>query len=338
MRWMALVLALATTARAQLVENTPRACQNERDDDEDGAIDCADSSCAQLIFCLAQPREPESSITVAEVEVREPEVRPDVGYLETEDPRRYPQAHAEHPITFLQGMLVPALGISARDDFAIEDPIAHVGLGLTYGILDFWEVSILPLPIRISPSPAYEDPSIASTLRLLDHEIVELGVYANVVIPVTSTDGTPEPLPTDHLLARSRDGSSAELDLALPVRLHIAELVRVDLTPSTTLVFTPNVRADVTIPLRVAVQLSPFAYLAAFTGVVLIGDDYDQPKVPLGFGFGTTIPGTRRGPIFDAMLRVAWPLFYDPARTGDEVSGNGWQVTIDARLFTYLLP
>jgi hypothetical protein len=332
----ALLLAcFASIAHAQ--ENTPRQCQNDLDDDDDGALDCADPDCRQLIFCIGEP-EPEASITVAEVEVRAPDPLPDVGYLEHDDPRRYPQAHVLQPLTYLTGMLVPELGISVRDDFAIDDPIAHLGVGLTYGILDLWQVSILPVPIRLSPSAAYEDPSIASTLRIVEHEVVEVGIYTNVVIPVTEVEGTPEPLPTEHLLARSRSGSSAELDLAIPLRFHLGEVVRVDLTPDVTLVFSENVRADVSIPLRIAVQVAPFAYVALFSGAVIPGPDYDAPKIPLGFSFGTTIPGTRRGPIADAAVRFGWPALYDPARTGEEVSASGWQITIDARIFSYLLP
>ena len=84
-----------------------------------------------------------------------------------DEPRRYPQSYADQPLTYLQGMLVPALGVSARDDLALPDPHVHLGLGLTYGIYDFWEVSILPLPVRLSPRAAYEDPSISSTVRVL---------------------------------------------------------------------------------------------------------------------------------------------------------------------------
>jgi hypothetical protein len=34
-------------------ENTPRLCQNGLDDDADGLVDCLDTSCQALIFCLA---------------------------------------------------------------------------------------------------------------------------------------------------------------------------------------------------------------------------------------------------------------------------------------------
>lgn len=360
------------------VENTPRACQNGTDDDGDGTIDCDDEGCARLIFCVGRRRPtentPERCTNDADddrdgrVDCEDEDCRlvegcaidmvregapgttgiytprvvergPDVGYLETRDPRRYPQPHARQPMTYLSGMLVPAVGLSVRDDAITGGSITQLGLGLSYGILDYWQVTILPVPLRLSPSVEYENPAISTTLRFFDSEVLELGVYANVAIPVT-VDREPEVLPLAHLLARSRASSVAQLDLALLVRLHLGDFVRLDLAaPIATLVFeTPDVRADLVFPLSVAVQLTQYGYFGLETGAILPGPSYDRPKVPFGFYAGATIPGSRRGPLIDARLRFAWPRFWDSDRPGEEVQSAGWQITLEARVLTYLLP
>lgn len=368
------------------VENTPRACQNGTDDDGDGRIDCDDEGCARLIFCVSRrPREdtPERCTNerdddgdgrtdcedegCREVEgcaldmVREgapgttpiytarvAEQRPEVGYLEAPDRRRYPQAHTQQPMTYLSGMLVPAAGLSVRDA-PIGGSVSQLGLALTYGLLDDWQITVLPLALRLSPYVEYESPAISSTLRFFASEVVELGVYASLAVPVVAHDEL-EPLPTAHLVARSRATDVTQLDLALLLRLHLGELVRLDLAlPAVTLAFLTDVTADLVFPLTVAVQITKYGYFGLESGVILpgrgdrggaivAGPFYDRPKVPFGFYGGATIPGSRRGPVADLRLRFAWPRFWDGERAGDEVQGAGWQITVEARVLTYLLP
>src|SRR5690606_7923945 len=274
---------------------------------------------------------------------------PEPGFAEVRDPRRYPQAHARQPLTYLSGMLVPALGVSIRADVATGASIAQLGLAATYGVLDDWQIAVLPLALRLSPFVEYESPAFSTTLRVLAHEVVEVGLYANVAIPVVSRDEI-EPLPTAHLLSRSRATSAAQLDLALLVRLHLGELVRLDLgAPVAALVFADEITADLVFPLAVGVQVTEYGYLGLESGVVLpgrtesggvpaAGPFYDRPKIPFGFYAGATIPGSRRGPIADARLRFAWPRFWDGERAGEEVESAGWQITIEARVLTYLTP
>ena len=61
----------------------------------------------------------------------------------------------------------------------------------------------------------------------------------------------------------------------------------------------------------------------------------------VGFFAGATIPGpSSRGPLMDLALRFGWPVFYDGAPPSGEpgVDAEFWQITFDARVFTYLLP
>ncbi|MCZ7686804.1 MAG: hypothetical protein M5U28_51895 [Sandaracinaceae bacterium] len=97
------------------------------------------------------------------------EERPEVGYLEAQDRRRYPQAHTQQPMTYLSGMLVPAAGLSVRDA-PTGGSVTQLGLALTYGLLDDWQITVLPLALRLSPYVEYESPAISSTLRFFASE------------------------------------------------------------------------------------------------------------------------------------------------------------------------
>ncbi len=337
----ALSLACASGARAQLAE----LCNNASDDDGDELADCADPDCVEDPTCpLDQmpqiaPRRCECEGEDCEEECADPEPPP----IAQADPRRYPQAHVLQPMTFLTGMLVPEISFAARNDPLIDATNSHFGLGITYGILDFWEVSLLALPLQVSPSAEYEHPSFSSTVRVFGHEIIEVGVYANVAIPLTQLAERRERTPTSHPLARSRAHDVAQLDLALLVRLHFADVARLDLAlPVGLFVFEPDVRVDLVLPLRLAFQISQYGYVGAESGVFLPGENYRLVSSPLMFVLGATIPGDRffttgpRGPVIDARFRVGWPSFWD--RAIGEVRPGDWQVTLEARVLTYLLP
>lgn len=345
-------------------ENTPRLCQNELDDDGDGAVDCDDTGCAQLIFCVRRPdvesEPPEDELAAPDdgapgtrgiYAPREPEEpEPAMGFVEHDDPREYPQPFARHPMTYLRGMLVPTLGLSVRqigDFFGARDHLTQLGVGLSYGIFDIWQVTVLAPPFALSPSFDVENPAVSTTLRILRFDFFELGVYANVAIPIGTSElpGPAEPLPHHHLLARSRYSNVAQLDLALMARLHAGEWVRFDLTlPMSTLVFGEDatgaidVRADLVLDLRVSVQITELAYAGVFSGVIARGPGYDRPHVPFGFFAGATIPGHDRGPAADVGVRFGWPFFYLNEPGIEEVDADFWQLTVEARVYSYLLP
>ncbi|MFK7988111.1 MAG: hypothetical protein AB8I08_18975 [Sandaracinaceae bacterium] len=361
--------APATTAGG--TEYTPQLCQNGQDDDGDGAADCDDEDCAQLVFCVGQARQEEGDVACGngidddedgEIDCADPSCAcapperpgrpgtngiyqprvaepppPEVGFMEHDDPRRYPRRQVERPITYLEGMLVPRLGLSVRD---AGDALVQLGLGLSYGLLDDWQITVVAPPLRLAPNFDVENVALSSTLRLFHHEVVELGLYANVAIPLGTAEdnGVPEPLPTHHLLARSRYSDVAHFDAALRVRLHLDEWVQIDLSlPVVTLVFSePEVRADLVFDARVTVSPIDYLYLGAWSGAIVPGPTYEAPKIPFGFIVGGTIPAHRRGPAVDLAARFGWPLFYD-ADFG-VASADNWQMTLDVTVYSYLLP
>ena len=368
-------------------ENTPRACQNGADDDADGRVDCDDEGCSQLIFCVGRDRPREDTraectngtdddadgeIDCDDVDCEEacalsapvdgqPGTRgiyqprvvergPEVRFVEHHDPRRYPVAHVLQPMTYLSGMLVPSAGFSARRiNPYLEEHLSQLGVGATYGIFDFWQITALLPVLRLSPSFDLENPAISTTVRVFSHEVIEVGVMGNVAIPIGTAEapGPFEPLPNAHLLGRSRYSTVAQLDLSLLVRLHLGEVARVDLVvPATTLVFGSDstgglaVRGDLGFEWRLAFQPTRMLYLGAWGNVFVPGPSLDAPKVGLGIFAGVTIPSGPRGPIADLGLRFGWPVLWEsrPAFGVDEVDPAFWQLTFDARIYTYLLP
>jgi hypothetical protein len=273
-----------------------------------------------------------------------------MGFVEHHDPRRYPLAHVLSPMTYLSGMLVPSAGFSVRRiNPYLEDHLSQLGVGVTYGIFDFWQITALLPVLRLSPSFDFENPAISSTLRLFAHEVVEVGVMGNVAIPIGTAEdvGTFEPLPNAHLLGRSRYSTVAQLDLSLLVRLHLAEIARVDLVvPATTLVLgsdstgAVSARGDLGFEWRLAFQPTQMVYVGAWGNVFVPGPKLDAPKVGLGLYAGVTIPSGPRGPVADLGFRFGWPVFWDsrPEYGAEEVAAQFWQLTFDARIYTYLLP
>ncbi len=385
--------ASSVAENTQVVENTPRLCQNGEDDDGDGQVDCADDGCRRLIFCVGYrpPEEGHELCTNGEdddgdrlvdcrddgcAEVcgvvagatedvagrpgtngiyapREVERGPEVGYLEHESERDYPATWAARSMTYLSGMLVPQLGLSVRDLNPTGDVYAQLGAGAAYGVTDFLQVHIAPLQLKLAPaSPEYEGPGLGLLLRLFSEEVVEVGLYTHVVLPFATAEGLfgglpfVEPLPTGSVTALARLTQTTQLDAALLLRLRFAELVRVELTlPLASILFSDSPsgidpRANLVFDLRVGVSILEHAYVGAYSGAILIGNAFDSALVPFGFFAGAVIPGpSRRGPLADVGVRFGWPGFGRPGPAGaGDVFTDQWQLTLDARVFTYLLP
>lgn len=372
-------IALAQPAEGGPVENTPRLCQNETDDDGDGLVDCADDGCRQLIFCvdyrpdeegeeacgngedddgdgatdceddgcvdvcgaISVPADADGPGSRGIYRPREAEEGPDVGYLEHESEREYPFGYAERPMTYLQGMLVPTLGLSVRN--YNPDVWVQLGAGASFGVLDFLQVTLAPLPLRLSPDVGYESPALGMTLRFFDSEVVELGLYANVAVPLAdSVMPQQEYVPRGSFTARARWSDVVQLDTAFLMRLHIAEVMRIDLAlPVLNFVFVDDPVMHMDFDLSFGFSITDYAYAGVWSGVFLAGWTFDAPIVPLGLFAGGVIPGpSRRGPLMDLGLRFGWPTFatLDPPSGSDAVNVNAWQLTFDVRVFTYLLP
>lgn len=324
-------------------------CQNGEDDDNDGAVDCDDDGCADVCGQVQSVRLGQPG-TQGIYQPRVQERGPEVGYLEHESDRNLPYGYAERPMTFLEGMLVPQVGFQVRNvplGGLTPDPYFHLAAGLSYGLVDFLQITVRPVAFNhFLDDTNFGSPSVSTTLRFFSEEVIELGLYANVVIPLTTLNvATIDPLPTSSISAAASLSDVAQLDAALMMRLRFADLVRIDLTlPLVNVVFRENLGsldpvANLVFDLRVGFSITDYAYAGVYTGALVPGQNYDTPFIPLGFFAGAVIPGpSRRGPLADIGVRFGWPTFANVTSSSDVVNGDLWQLTFDARFFTYLLP
>lgn len=380
-----LSLAAAATAHAQVAENTARLCQNGVDDDGDGLIDCDDDGCAQLIFCVAARRAAEEaarrevcdneldddgdglvdcddddcaadcrrSLTLGRTTDRgiyrpaaPPARLPDVGFRRHTTEANYPTAWAAHPMTLRRGMFVPRLGVAIEGAPFASDPGGRLGLGASYGIFEFWDVTLVAVPLTLAPTVEYESPAIASTLRFLGLRELEIGLAVNVAVPVASPRpgyGVRDPFPFRTLLGHAALFDVANLETALLARVHVEDILRIDLTlPVVQILFTESAagrldpEVDVGFVADVGVSITDYAFLGVTTGALLRSRAWERPVVPLGFFAGAVIGGWRRGPFAELEVRFVFPRLYQEA-AGDPVVTDVWQFTFDVRVFTFLL-
>jgi hypothetical protein len=244
---------------------------------------------------------------------------------------RLPVAFAERPLTTPQYVLAGSLDVSYAQAPEITDVFTYVvtpsgaagfveeavpgtlrtleaSPGASFGITSDVELHARPLPVVYTPAATsfhLAGASIGATYRFVRGPVVEVGVGGDVVL-YTQGDG------------------GFEQTAALPVRLHLGRVVRVDTGPVFALFAgSETTSVSVSVPLRVAVQLAPTVYLGATTGLQrqLVRDDASEETVspslaqtltfPLGFFAGATVPGPH-GPILDVRPYFTWSTFLTP--------------------------
>jgi len=355
--FLALVWSLAGTAAAQ--ENHEGVCKNGVDDDGDGSMDCDDDECASLDLCRAvsaqqQQQQQAQPQPQAQPQQGQPQAQPQQGQpqaygqqpqaapaaygtttgiqagptqpatpaVDEAEEEFYPQRHASQPLTYRQGMLVPILGLRwthSAFSSAVVDPLSFdLILAVEYGILDFLQVWLYPLGIQLSPSVQYLNPVLGGMVRFFGTSKAEMGLATQIHIPV--------------------EGSTA-WDFWLPLRFHLGRAGRIDLLPLALTVLFGDLDTYVSVGARarLAFQIADYVFFGARTGVSLGPVDYDIGSVPLAFFAGANIPGGSRGPLMELFFETAFPTFYQFDGFSEDTNTEFWQVTLNARMFLYLL-
>ncbi|MGF1469211.1 MAG: hypothetical protein ACFCGT_24055 [Sandaracinaceae bacterium] len=327
---------------AGVPENTAERCANGVDDDEDGDVDCDDAECAAA-FCGGTV--PEGSTVLADpsgrplpgtrgiYEPRTPEEeRPDLGFDEHRDPRRYPQRFVEQPLTLLRGMLAPSMAFvgSRASDFVPE--LYELQLGVGYGLFDWFELRAVPLVVG-GPFEVDLNAFLGELrFRLFDSGTVEMALSTGVEVPFRGTRNL------DFRFARI----DAELTFLVPLRIHFGTLARLDLVPEVDVAFGTTARGsealvDIGGFAEGAFQLGRFAFVGLRTGLLTHGNDYVSSDLRLGFFAGATIPGADRGPVTQVAFDWEFPSLYRWADL-DRSEPGYWRFQVKATVFTYLLP
>jgi len=335
---VALVLSMAPVAEAQLREEGPLLCTNGLDDDGDGLFDGADPGCGGT-GAAPSGAAPAGAVpgAVPGAVVVQPGAQPPATQVQPMPPGTttvipnqvapvdetlYPQRHASQPLTYAQGMLVPSLGLAVVNSPSIGGLSGTVGFelgaGISYGIFDFWQVSLFPLSFRLAPSVDYLNPAIGSTVQFFHTPAFEMGFSTQLNIPVQG---------------------STTWSLALPLLFHLGRIGRIDFTPiaATLLFFSPDTYVILSAALRLAFQITEYAFIGARTGLNLGPVQYDAGSVPLGFFVGGTIPGFDEGPAAQLDLEFRFPALGNFGPGGSNVQADFFVISLNARFFLYLL-
>jgi len=221
-----------------------------------------------------------------------------------------PVKFSERPLTLTEG----TFEIDAQ--FLIQDLIFDTGFalhaGVRYGITDDLEVGAIAVPLALSPSFDYGNPSLWGTYRLL-HGPVELGFHVGLSIPVVSGSKfgvTP--------------GIVGLFGLTNTTSLWWGVLFPIS--------FTDPVIVSLDIPLQFRLNLSENFFAHISTGLSVTDFDFDTAMIPLGLGVGYTIAEGHH-PFVDIHVGVRFPMFLFPNSPGDTVSADLWQINLGASIF-----
>jgi hypothetical protein len=223
------------------------------------------------------------------------------------DEERQPVPYVLRPLSLPHLTLSPALdaawlhgpSLGTLDPFVPN--LGTLDLSAAFGITDDFQLAAVVVPLEITSDTArYGHASLGALYRFVGTagSIFELAGSVTLGFPAQS----------DSLWI---------VDLAVPMRLHLGERVRIDLAPEFPflIVGADTWDARFLLPISLAVQIVKPFFLGLTTGVTLAslhgGDVAATTFIPLGLNVGFTIP-TARGPLGDILLTFTWPNFIYP--------------------------
>ncbi len=184
-----------------------------------------------------------------------------------------------------------------------------LNLGAGFGITEDLEVGATVIPLTLSPSFSYNDPSIYGVYRFVRGN-VDVGARLDVSFPVNGNFG---------------------LRAGVPVLFHLGDTMRLDTGAFLELSFSDPLGKGLSIPVSFAANLNPNLFLGARTGVLL--PNFDSFAMPLGVFVGYTIAnGAGASPLADITASFDFPLFLATGRN-DAIYADFWVVNLSGRIY-----
>jgi hypothetical protein len=251
---------------------------------------------------------------------------PTAGHADEQPGPRQPVPYVERPIALPAMTLAPAARFNVfRTRPGVgrsADPWLFLGLGARFGILDELEVEAHPFASVLTPDFTYGGWA-AITGDFLDGPF-ELGARLRFHWSTEEAVFTP----------------------AVPIRIHLAELVRIDTGAAVSIATdgraglfqstTTPVNLEPGIPAQVAFQIADPFWIGVQTGfgIADFTEVDDLTFVPLGAAVGGTVPGDD-GPLFDVEAGFSFPEF---VRTGavDGIVTRVWNAGVHLQGYLYL--
>ena len=199
----------------------------------------------------------------------------------------YPRRYVSRPLllppsTIRFDAAFPLLSVDppAADRLNTFSALIGVGLGLTPNL----EIGGVLLPLQLTEEFDYRNPSFYGLYRLLTTEVLDLGLRADVSIPAQDAREPFNGAVTPFL------PWCGDLAVGIPMRLRFFDAVLLDSGAHLGFVFTDPVGTLITVPLKVAIQVTDTVFLGPQTGIQVVnGDDAVIPAgLFLGANFGSS--------------------------------------------------
>ncbi|QQR88566.1 MAG: hypothetical protein IPJ88_09870 [Myxococcales bacterium] len=215
--------------------------------------------------------------------------------------KAYPRRFVERPLVLPTATLrldatFPLVSVDVPNDDRINTFSMLLGLGV--GVTPKLELGAVLLPQQLAGDFEYRNPSFYGLYKLLDTRIVDIAFRGDLYLPF---DNAREYVNGAVMPFSPWFGDAA---VGIPIRLHIADVARLDTGAHLGLVFTDPWGSRFTFPLQLSLQATEDFFIGPQTGIQVV--DGDRVDIPFGIFAGTTF-GPANRPILDLLGKFYLP-------------------------------
>lgn len=206
---------------------------------------------------------------------------------------------------------------SCRGGICIGATSTGLALGGAYGILNELEVGATLLPLQLTETFRYSNPSIYGRYRFFRSDLVQVGADLRLVIPV-------------------QERSSAILSVGVPVWFFVNQVLQIQTGLTYLAVLSqPEISHGLSIPAVFVINATDALHLGVSTGLSLPVQRTDGLSMPLGFEVGYAFAGASARPVVDLVGGFQWPLFVTPGLR-NTITTELWTINLTARFFFFV--
>lgn len=193
-----------------------------------------------------------------------------------------------------------------------------LNLGAAFGVTNELEVGATVVPLQLTESFAYRNPSLYARYQFFRNAGMQAGVELSATIPV-------------------QDGSKFGLQLGVPYWYAFSDMFQLRTGAFYALTLTDPVSHGVTVPLVFNLNFTDNVHGALRTGVNLpFQNTGDTLSIPLGVEGGFALAGDNNRPLLDLVASFSFPLFLVPGSSGDVVNTSLWQLGLAGRFYLFM--
>lgn len=206
----------------------------------------------------------------------------------------YPRRYVNRPLWLPHGGVrvdgaFPLHSVDAPGQDRLNTFSALIGIGV--GIIPNLEIGAVALPLQLAEEFDYRNPSFYASYRWVSTKLLDLGLRADVSIPFQdareSFDGAVIPFSPWF----------GDVAVGIPLRLRFVDAVRLDIGAHLGFVFTDPLGTRITLPVKLAFQLTDTVFIGPQSGVQIINGD--EATVPAGLFVGTNLGAFSERPTCD---------------------------------------